>query len=1291
MKRRTARHGQNAGNLFWGCSSYPECRQIIDISTQSSDVKLDRKHDDTTVMVSAIKQPKPERERLPVSWREPILRPDFDSEYVSVGSLAGLVRRNFWNDETVRKLLCDSLILSRQDRADSAVDEHSSMVSAVVLKILQRGHMPLPTLQIERDAIDAFGRSDKIKDLSKTAIGELGWEHHSGGTYDINRNEFISRLTEKRPFKLESDFRDPLFDSPRERDFITRWVTDNLGDAAAHWIYPQAPLDVLLTSSPSLKNTANFTDNRVDFIVHAPWMDPFAVEIDGPDHLDDRRNDSRRDRAIKRATNIDVIRVENRELDNFAGPNLDQINNRFGQSIHGTQLSSDRSSTSGHKKIADFARDCANGSKIQFVIAQAVKRGWLSGDEWNLKIAGGGSATAGAVLDVLRMYSALDSLYDGTSAPKICRLRTEKYGTHAWLKEKGAWLETEYEEFDEADLNILVEPDSSPFDRIVQLDFDFIIRPAFLPVEFSLDLHSAFPRKPIVAESFDAAEPALTFFLQNVFRKQAFRDGQGNAIWRTLRQQDTVVLLPTGGGKSIIYQLSGLLMPGITMVIDPIVALIEDQIEVLQRYGIDRATGITSALGRADREVVMKRAERGEFQFILMAPERLQSSEFRGTIRSLRSSNLVNLAVIDEAHCVSEWGHDFRPSYLRLADTLRDCCADQFDNAPPLLALTGTASRAVLKDMMIELGIDQSRSDNVVRPTTFNRPELKYKIRREKTTKAGMDVLRGELQQMPQQFGKSNARFFSPQDRETSSGIVFVRSVRSRDWGLIATQEAVANVAGNQVAIYSGGTGPDGSSNWEVAKREHARQFKENEVPVLVATNAFGMGIDKPNIRYVVHNGMPGSIESFYQEAGRAGRDGRDAWCVVVTSEFDRRRSDRLLDLAADISDLRTTHSLHANDWSAMDCITSAVYFHLSSFSGIAAEAEQATKVLNQLGDLSHRGTININANDAVDQEKIEKAIVRLVRSGIVDDYTIHWSKQSFELDVPQFDYDACTRKIIEHVKLAQPSRSRDFEERISRIPNDDPIGTAIDLVRVLIEFTYDVIERSRRRAMREAFNLARNAHDDQAIRRRILEYLQEGVHAERIDELLDSADDNLDAWREIIEKMQTAVDAGELRGIASRSLESYPDTPGLLFMRAASEAMCSDRDDRVCIENFSLALSKGITYLAQPQGMCKMIFSLYEFAEARAPELDPLLTISMLELESNQEQHRTFRKQAYKHAKESQNIETKAVGATLAMNDAIDAAADSVNALRNRYTEKSLSLLGRRGVDDARRTSISD
>ena len=351
--------------------------------------------------------------------------------------------------------------------------------------------MPLPTLEIERAAIGAFDLEEHTNDLSETDGGELGWESKSGKRrYKIDRGKFISRLSQRRRFELEAGFQEPLLDSPYELQFITQWVPQNLGQDAAHWITPQASLDTLIESSVAGQDTAA-AGRRVGFLVHSPGTEPFVIEIDGPEHRNTFKVDQQRDLSLKRSTGIDVIRVTNQEITPGPSTKLGEIRSRF-------RAVDETSQISGHERFADFAQACSIASKIQFVIARAVSRGWLSGDEWNLDISGAGPAVSGAVLDVLQTYSAYDLLYGGKSRPEKCSLRTEDGKLRAWQWEEEGWNEIEDPEFGEPYLSVLVEPDSSPYDELVRRDVDFIIRPAFLPIDFSCgSVHPDFPRTPI--------------------------------------------------------------------------------------------------------------------------------------------------------------------------------------------------------------------------------------------------------------------------------------------------------------------------------------------------------------------------------------------------------------------------------------------------------------------------------------------------------------------------------------------------------------------------------------------------------------------------------------------------------------------------------------------------------------------------------------------------------------------------------------------------------------------------
>ncbi len=1101
--------------------------------------------------------------QLPVRWSESFDRLGFQAKYVPVGSLPGLVSNVFRRDQDIAKTLSHTLILRRNDRRESRASSDQKFVPTLMKKLLQRGLAPLPSLDIERQAIKESDISG-IEDASNEV--ELGWIlDFKTANHPQFRREFLSALCHRRPFSLDPQI-SSQFDSEAERKFINNWVPEQLGPDAGHWFNTQAPLEKLVDETDARR----FTKRRVDFLVSKPNVTPFVVEIDGPTHVSSRHMDRSRDDAL-RTRGYEVVRVPVDEINNGHGRGLDRI-----KALCNENAMDAKPTTLLASQTAELAWRCSFASKLQFVLADALELGWIEGSRWKIAIEGGGEVEAMAVIETLRMISAYDGLYGSRVAPQRCDLLVNST-KWAWHCENGIWESTDTIESDVYDLRVKIEPDSSPFDSLEIENVDFIIRPAHLPVSLAVGLPPTRVRTSIQSpSSVDALQP-LTFFLQHIFRKKAFRPRQCEAIWRTLAQQDSLVLLPTGAGKSIIYQLAGLLTHGVTLVVDPTVALIDDQIEGLRRYGIDRALGIHSQknLNPRNLEKRLELIAQGEVQFLIHTPERMHIPSYQDALTKMKETTVVNLVVVDEAHCVSEWGHEFRPAYLRLADTVREICKDQRRLSPPVLGLTGTASDQVLNDLRNRLGIEEV--DSVMRPDTFDRPELEFRISRCKTIGAARDVYAKVLAGLPSEFNDSPASFFSPRGNATTAGIVYVRTVTGGEGNLSRVKGLTEEATGSEAAVYSGRrpSKVDSDETWFEVKKENARRFGDDDVALMVATKAYGMGIDKPNVRYIVHYGMPGSIESYYQEAGRAGRDGKRSVCHLIFAEFERERSEKLTGANIELSTLRSNSKQFGDIRSERDDITLMAYFHCSNFVSPKQDKRYIDHLLKQLplekGDMG----VHVSRPNSEDLQKAhDYAVIRLLDAGVLTDYKIDYQNAQYVLDVARFDADVCRDRVVDYVRRAgQKYVAQQIRKRVDELVERDNRTLALQIASVLVDFRFDVMEGARRAMYREAVQLARNCDTDSEIRNEILSYLNADVIADPDNESLESrlreqfntllAQETvvLEDWATILTSVECEAHAAWLRGLSARMFESYPRHPGLQLVRAGSEAM-TERPD---------------------------------------------------------------------------------------------------------------------------------
>lgn len=496
-------------------------------------------------------------------------------------------------------------------------------------------------------------------------------------------------------------------------------------------------------------------------------------------------------------------------------------------------------------------------------------------------------------------------------------------------------------------------------------------------------------------EDIPHAKESLTYFLQNIFRKESFREGQLPILNRALQGKSVIGLLPTGGGKSLTYQIASLLQAGVTMVIDPIKSLMQDQYDNLVKNGIDSCNFINSKLTREEKTIATNQVTESKVLFTFVSPERLQIEDFRRSLKEMHDNNVYfSYCVIDEVHCVSEWGHDFRTSYLSLGRNAIEHCKTKNKQTIPIFGLTATASFDVLSDIERELSINEIDTDAIVRFENTNRTELQYQIvntavdfeREEKiiNLEDGKEIIvkpiKGDVKQqtalqkqseltkvvelIPDRLLTLNEQtnsilewtkekfsidgnlpnikiesfdttsFYSLSEHNNkfiykNGGIVFCphrthlfgvtdkfkfdhyeNDEYDNEGNLIhhigepiydengnrvrlplhkrkAIADALTRTRKYEVGVFMGSSDEDEKTGKEIETEsfDNQRKFIDNEQNIMVATKAFGMGIDKPNVRFTVHVNIPASIESFVQEAGRAGRDRKMALSTILFNE----------------------------------------------------------------------------------------------------------------------------------------------------------------------------------------------------------------------------------------------------------------------------------------------------------------------------------------------------------------------------------------------------------------------
>lgn len=572
----------------------------------------------------------------------------------------------------------------------------------------------------------------------------------------------------------------------------------------------------------------------------------------------------------------------------------------------------------------------------------------------------------------------------------------------------------------------------------------------------------------------DSDEKPLLFFLENVFLQDAskltFNEGQLPIIANALSGNDTIGLLPTGSGKSVCYQLSVILQPAVSFVVCPTKSLMYDQKADLDRAYFSRVNHITSDDDGEDKEKIQIEFGRGKYLFIFISPERFQVKSFRDYFKLVNKKFNIAYAVIDEVHCLSEWGHDFRTAYLNLSNTINKLCSD-FN----FIGLTATASINVLKDIQVEFGI---KRENVKTPVVYTRKELDFVVLDDNHHK------QAKLIELLDELNRTEL-FLTPDGNESKCGIIFTPNVNG-ERGCYPLALDLSKQFDANVEYYSGSVPKIDDVNvmdqkdFDEYKKTVQDSFKRNEFTLLTATKAFGMGVNKPNIYFTVHYGIPGSMEALYQEGGRAGRDKEkfreeQAKCHILLSKSTKPQAviNKLWIRETKLSELKK----------AMidgDLNTSLFWFK----KGLL-EIDDELKSIKKLYE--HYAVPNKNQTSAhvegtiIDAKKaeVEKIIYRLSQLGIIEDWTVKnfFGGGVFEVDFTNFDDDTVKYSLLKTINKYDKDFSFDCvltEARYSiykNILNEQNGYSDFDkYVRILLQWSYDNFAYNRRQSLKNIY-----------------------------------------------------------------------------------------------------------------------------------------------------------------------------------------------------------------------------
>ena len=681
---------------------------------------------------------------------------------------------------------------------------------------------------------------------------------------------------------------------------------------------------------------------------------------------------------------------------------------------------------------------------------------------------------------------------------------------------------------------------------------------------FKLSTSSKYNYKLLFNEESDDLEN-LEFFLENIFGYDKFNNGQISIIQNVLENNTTIGLLPTGGGKSLTYQLACLLQPCISFVVCPIKSLMYDQIRDLDQAYIQNVESINSDVIGAERTEILDNYINGKYFFVFISPERFQTKDFRERLIAINSQLNFSYAVIDEVHCLSEWGHDFRTSYLNLSSTIKKYCP-----SINFLGLTATASVNVLKDIQLEFNINQK---NVKTLTDYTRPELEFIVINDNGKKYQ------EIKTIVENHNQED-NLFDLDSENPKCGLIFTPFVNSGNGCFDLASKLTTNFKA-PVKFYSGSK-PKNYQNdldFEKYKLKVQDEYKQNKFSLLTATKAFGMGINKKNISFTVHYGMPASMESLYQEAGRAGRDKSDAKCyVLLTEENPETDVETIFNPESTYEEIQTLREQVG--WNGRD-VFRQIFLYQNGLDSISNELELVTQLHNIYSESGTSKVVSASSL-ASNKAKVEKAIYRLSNLGVILDWTVDdFFNGVFTVTYNTFTEESIKSSLLKFIK----KYIDDFEfdnhsDRIkyTNILNNTEFPKFERLVKILLQWSYDKFGTNRRESLKNVYENCLKYDDTiegkESFKKSLEAYFKFTEATYILQHIAENNNKDLTKWFEVLydenNNFLNKDSLIDLKGNLQRFLESFQSNTGLNLINGLTILLLEESFNKIEENRFS-------------------------------------------------------------------------------------------------------------------------